>query len=147
MPDPIIWNRIEESIRMENMLTITKSRTGDVTVLHLAGRLDGQSENALVKNAQEVHDAGMRFLLLDLSELAMLTSAGLRAFHGIYKLFTPKSEIEAWEKAHPDEPYKSDFFKLAGTSPEIYYILNVAGFLHNIPVFADLQEGLRSFNK
>jgi hypothetical protein len=130
---------------MENMLSITKSMEGDVSVLHLAGRLDGQSENALVQYAQDEHLAGARFLMLDLVQLDMLTSAGLRAFHTIYKLFTPRAEVEEWEKNHAEEPYKSTYFKLAGTSPEIYYVLNVAGFLRNIPVFADLHEGLLSF--
>lgn len=130
---------------MDNMLTITKSMEGNVCVLHLAGRLDGQSESALIKYAQDEHDAGMSLLLLDLSHLDMLTSAGLRAFHTIYSLFTPRVDIEEWDKKHHDEPYKSTYFKLAGATPEIYYVLNIAGFLHNIPIFADLHEGLLSF--
>ncbi|MBI5962155.1 MAG: hypothetical protein HY863_01665 [Chloroflexi bacterium] len=130
---------------MDNMLTITKSMEGNVAVLHLAGRLDGQSDNALIKFAQDEHNAGMRLLLLDLSQLDMLTSAGLRAFHTIYKLFSPRAEVEEWERKHRDEPYKSTYFKLAGITPEIYYVLNIAGFLHNIPVFADLHDGLHSF--
>jgi hypothetical protein len=130
---------------MDDMLTITKSIEGDVSVLHLAGRLDGQSERALVKFAQNEYDAGVRLLLLDLAQLDMLTSAGLRAFHTIYKLFTPRAEVEEWEKKHLGEPYKSTYFKLAGTTPEIYYVLNIAGFLHNIPIFADLHKGLHSF--
>jgi hypothetical protein len=131
---------------MEDIFTITKSIEGNVCVLHLVGRLDGLSESVLLKTAQEEHQAGTSHLLLDLTQLSMLTSAGLRAFHTIYKLFTPSSVVEEWSKQHPDEPYKSTYFKLAGTTPDIYYVLNIAGFLHNIPVFADLQEGLRSFN-
>ena len=130
---------------MKNMLTITKSIEENISVLHLAGRLDIQSESALIKYAEDEKNAGANLLLLDLSQLDMLTSAGLRALHIIYKLFTPKAEIEEWEKIHPDEPYKSNHFKLAGTTPEIYYVLNIAGFLRNIPVYADLKEGLLSF--
>ena len=130
---------------MDTLLTITKSMEGKIPVLHLAGRLDAQSENLIIKHAQDEYNAGMRSLLLDLSQLNMLTSAGLRGFHIIYKLFTPQAEIEKWKKEHPDEPYKSTYFKLAGATPEIYYILNIAGFLHNIPIFADLREGLLSF--
>jgi len=130
---------------MDGMLTITKSMEGNVPVLHLAGRLDGQSDQALLKFVLDEHDAGARLLLLDLSQVDTLTSAGLRAFHIIYKLFTLRADIEDWERNHHDEPYKSTYFKLAGTTPEIYYILNIAGFLHNIPVYADIQEGLQSF--
>ncbi len=130
---------------MDNTLTITKSMEGNTRVLHLAGRIDGQSESTLMKSAQDEHNAGARYLLLDLSQVEMLTSAGLRIIHLIYKLFTPKADVEEWEKNHPGEPYKSTYYKLAGASPEIYYILNIAGFLRNIPIYADLQEGLRSF--
>jgi len=130
---------------MDNILTISKSMEGDVCVLHLAGRLDGQSESSLMKSAQDEHNTGTNHLLLDLSQVDILTSAGLRALHIIYKLFTPKADIEEWGKEHPDVPYKSTYFKLAGTTPEIYYVLNISGFLQNIPVFADLNEGLLSF--
>ncbi len=130
---------------MDDMLTITKRMEGNVCVLQLAGSLDGQSEGALIKYAQDEHNTGADFLLLDLSQLNILTSVGLRALHVIYKFFTPAAEIKEWEKNHPEEPYKSTCFKLAGTTPEIYYALNIAGFLHNIPVFADLREGLQSF--
>jgi hypothetical protein len=143
--DSVFKNRNIEERWMGDMLTITKKVEGDVSVLHLAGRLDGQSEDVLLKFAQAEYAVGVRLLLLDLEELDMLTSAGLRAFHNIYKLFTPSTDIVEWEKNHPNEPYKSTYFKLAGTTPEIYYVLNVAGFLHNIPVFADLQDGLSSF--
>ncbi len=129
------------------MLTVTKTMDGDVVVLHLAGRLDGQTENTLTDFTQSEHKAGTRFLLLDISKVDMLTSAGLRSLHTIYKLYSPKREIEEWENKNPNEPYKSAYFKLAGAAPEIYYILNIAGFLHNIPLFADLNEGLQSFKK
>ncbi len=98
-----------------------------------------------MKFAQDAHNTSRRHLLLDLNQAEMLTSAELRTMHLIYKLFTPKADIEEWEKDHPGEPYKSTYYKLAGASPEIYYILNIAGFLHNIPVYADLQEYLHSF--
>jgi ABC-type transporter Mla MlaB component len=131
---------------MTETISITQTTEGNVIVLHLTGRLDGQTEGILAQHAQQVHTAGNRQVLLDLSKLEMLTSAGLRTIHNLYKLFSPKSEIENWHMAHPDEPYKSPYFKLAGATPEIYYILNIAGFLHNIPLFANLQDGLNSFN-
>ncbi len=49
-------------------------------------------------------------------------------------------------KQNTGEPYKSEFMKVAGASPSVYYILDIAGFLHNIPIYADLNKGLKSFN-
>ncbi len=129
---------------MTDSLTITKSE-GRVKVLHLAGRLDGQTQEALLHAAEAEQKAGARFLVLDLKDLEMMTSAGLRALHLIYQMFTPKAEIDAWEKAKHGEPYKSAYFKLAAAPTNIFYVLNIAGFLNNIPNFPDLDAALKSF--
>jgi len=129
---------------MTNLLTITKTE-GSVIVLHLAGKLDGETHGMLLDAARQEQAAGTRFLLIDLQGLEMITSAGLGALHNIYKLFTPEQEIETWEKEKHGEPYKSAYFKLAGASTSVYYVLNIAGFLHNIPIYPDLEYALKSF--
>lgn len=129
---------------MTDSLTITKT-AGRVKVLHLAGKLDGQTQEMLVGAAKAEQAAGTKYLVVDLQKLQMITSAGLGALHNLYKMFTPKAEIDAWEEAHQGVPYKSDYFKLAGAPANIYYVLNIAGFLNNIPIFQDLDSALKSF--
>lgn len=129
---------------MAETLTITKTE-GRVLVFHLAGRLDAQTQQMLLDSTRQAHEAGTRFLLVDLQNVEMITSAGLGALHSIYKLFTPAGEVEAWEKEKHGEPYKSPYFKLAGASTNVYYVLNIAGFLHNIPIYPDLDSALKSF--
>lgn len=129
---------------MPDSLTITRTEDRAV-IFHLAGKLDGETQAALLDAARAEQTAGKRFLLLDLRELEMITSAGLGSLHNIYKLFTPMQEIEAWEKAKHGEPYKSAYFKLAAAPTNIAYILNIAGFLHNIPIYPDLEGALKSF--
>ena len=131
---------------MSQAFTITKT-DGRVTVLHLSGHLDSRAEAMLVENVRLTQTAGIHLLVLDFSEVEMLTSAGLRALHSIYKMFTPPEEMEAWEKEHPGEVYKSPYFNLAGVSPEVHYVLSIAGFLQNIPIYPTLQEALDSFPK
>ena len=129
---------------MADLLTITKT-PGRVVILHLAGKLDGETHHTLLDAAKVEQTAGTRFLMLDLQGLEMITSAGLGALHSVYKLFTPIEEIKAWEKEKHGEPYKSAYFKLAGASANVYYVLNIAGFLSNIPIYPDLEEALKSF--
>jgi ABC-type transporter Mla MlaB component len=129
---------------MTDTLTITKTE-GPVRILHLAGKLDGQTQAMLLDVARAEQQAGTRFLLIDLQGLEFITSAGLGALHNIYKLFTPHQEVETWEKEKHGEPYRSAYFKLAGASPSVYYVLNIAGFLHNIPLYPDLEGALSSF--
>lgn len=129
---------------MAETLTITKTE-GPVHVLHLAGKLDAETQAALVETAKAQQAAGTRYLLIDLRDLDFITSAGLGALHNIYKMFTPANEVTAWEEQNPGEPYKSAYIKLAAASQGVYYVLNIAGFLQNIPIYPDLQGALRSF--
>jgi anti-anti-sigma regulatory factor len=116
-----------------------------VTILHLKGHLHAGTEKELLDHARQSHEDGARHLLLDLSELEVLSSAGLRAVQNIFKLFTPQSDMELMRQ-HGDEPYKSPYLKIVCPNPQIYYIFNIAGFLQNIPVFNNLEEGTNSFS-
>lgn len=128
-------------------LNITASQIqGDVpvTILHLSGHLHGNTEPELLDRARQALEDGAKYLLLDLSGVEVLTSAGLRAIHNIFNMFTPQTD-RAVIKQHGDEPYKSPYFKLACPNPDVYYILNIAGFLQNILIYNNLEEATSSF--
>lgn len=128
-------------------LTITKSQIqGDVsaTVFHLQGHLHGTTEQVLLDHAHQAYEEGTRYLLLDMSDLEVLSSAGLRAIQNIFKLFTPEDDVDVMRQ-HGDEPYKSPYLKMVCSKPEIYYILNITGFLQNILIYNNLSDGADSF--
>lgn len=116
-----------------------------VTIMRLSGHLHGDTEAQLLDRARQVQEAGSKHLLLDLSGVDVLTSAGLRAIHNIFNLLTPQSDVEIIHQ-HREEPYKSPYFKLVCPNPNIYYVLNIAGFLQNIPIYNDEDEAVRSFS-
>jgi len=132
---------------MSELAITTSQIQGDVsvTVLHLKGHLHGATENSLLDRARQVREDGAKYLLLDLSELDVLSSAGLRAIQNIFKLFTPQEDLELMNK-RGDEPYKSPYMKIVCPNPQIYYIFNIAGFLQNILVFNNLEEATNSFS-
>lgn len=115
-----------------------------VTVLHLSGHLHGDTEGQLMEQVRQFYQSGSKHLLLDLSGLQVLTSAGLRAIHSIFNLYTPKRDEEVIRQ-HGEEPYKSPYFKLLCPNPDVYYILNIAGFLQNILIYNDKDEAVNSF--
>ena len=115
-----------------------------VTILHLSGHLHGNTEPELLDRARQALEDGSKHLLLDLSGVGVLTSAGLRAIHNIFNLFTPKNDREVIRQ-HGDEPYKSPYFKLVCPNPDVYYILNIAGFLQNILIYNNMEEAVSSF--
>jgi anti-anti-sigma regulatory factor len=128
-------------------LNITASQIqGDVpvTILHLSGHLHGNTEPELLERARQAREAGSKYLLLDLSDVDVLTSAGLRAIQNIFNLFTPQSDVEVIRQ-HGEEPYKSPYFKLVCPNPDVYYVLNIAGFLQNLLIYNNMEEAVESF--
>lgn len=128
-------------------LTITTSHIpGDpsATILHLQGHLHGSTESLLHDHVRVLHEKGIRRLLLDLSELEVLSSAGLRVIQNTFKMFTPSGDLELMHKPGA-EPYKSPYVKLVCPNPQIYYILNITGFMQNMPVYNNMEDAVRSF--
>ena len=108
----------------------------DVTVLHIRGWLDAQSEEQLLQEARNAYEGGARFLLIDMSELDTITSAGIRGLQKLYQMFTPK-----------EDRMKVAHLKLCSAPPQIYNVLGITGFLHNIPMYENVDDALASFGK
>lgn len=107
-----------------------------VTVFYLSGWLDAQSEEQFVKVASESYDAGARFLLVDMTDLNALTSAGMRALQKVYKLYTPA-----------EDRFKVAHLKLCNASPQIHNVLGITGFLQNIPMHDSVESALQDFGR
>lgn len=131
---------------MSNLLKITKTE-GRVVILHLEGKLDAETEHELLETASAEFDSGVRYLLMDFSGVEAISSAGLRAVHTIYKMYTPIEEIRAKTAEQADKTYKSPYFKIAQAAPQVHYVLSIAGFLQSIYMYPNLQEALESFTE
>lgn len=107
-----------------------------VTVFHLRGWLDAQGEEQLLETARAAYDEGARYLLIDMSDLDTLTSAGIRAIQKVYQMFTPK-----------EDRFKVAHLKLCNAPPQIYNVLGITGFLHNIPMYESRDGALETFGK
>lgn len=105
-----------------------------IIIMHLHGSLDANGEEEVLKVAREAYDEGARFLLLDLAEVDILTSAGMRAMHKVYKMFTPV-----------EERFKAGHVKLCRAPQQMYQSLGVTGFLQTIPSYDSIQEAVDAF--
>ena len=124
---------------MDTTLKITQEQVQGivpVTVFRLRGWLDAQNEEALLAAARDAYDEGSRFLLLDLSEVDTLTSAGMRAIQKVYRVFTPA-----------EEHFKVARVKLCNAPPQVYHVLGITGFLQNIPNYETAQGAIDSFSE
>ena len=61
-------------------MEMSEGKRGDVLILGLSGRLDATNSKAFEERILTVIDAGERRLLVDLSHLDYVSSAGLRVF-------------------------------------------------------------------
>jgi len=107
-----------------------------VTVFRIRGWLDAQSEEQLLEAARVAYDGGARFLLIDMNELDTITSAGIRALQKLYMMYTPK-----------EDRLKLAHLKLCNAPPQIYNVLGITGFLHNIPMYTSVDDALETFGK
>lgn len=105
-----------------------------ITIFHLRGWLDAQSEEEFVKWADDAYQEGVRYLLLDLSELDTLTSAGMRAIQRVYKMYTADGQ-------------ENSQLKMAAAPPQVYHSLKITGFLKSIPMYESVQSAIDSFKK
>jgi len=105
-----------------------------VTVFHIRGWLDSQSEEQLLGAARTAYEEGARFLLVDMTELDTLTSAGIRAIQKVYQMYTPKADH-----------MKVSHLKLCNAPPQIYNVLGITGFLHNVPMYESVATAVEAF--
>ena len=107
-----------------------------ITVFHIGGWLDAQSEDRFLEAARIAYDGGARYLLIDMRELDTLTSAGMRSIQKVYQIFTPK-----------EEHFKVSHVKLCNAPPQIYNVLGITGFLQNLPMYESIDDALESFKE
>jgi len=134
-------------------LSVSKE-TGSVpvTILRVEGELDGQNYQDLINKAKELYGAGARDLLLDLSGLTYISSAGLVALHSVALLLRgenlPDTE-QGWSAyrsmgtSRPTGPQQH--VKLLSPREEVKSVLEMVGFDRAFEVFTDLDQAVKSF--
>jgi len=122
-----------------------------VTVLRIHGDLDGSNYQDLIAKAREVCAAGARHLLLDMSNMPYMSSAGLVALHSVAVLARgeePSSPEHGWAAFHAvsrDSSGKQTRVKLLNPQPRVDRTLQTTGMREFFEVFTDLPTALDSF--
>jgi anti-anti-sigma regulatory factor len=136
---------------MEFTISQEKGRV-PVTVLHMTGRIDGSNYESVFGKARELYDGGARDLLLDLSEVSFISSAGIVALHRISLLFRGEKvdeEESGWSAIHSVDRDQGDetqqHVKLFNPRPDVDYTLDLAGFKRYFDVFTDLPQAVAAF--
>jgi anti-anti-sigma factor len=135
---------------MEITVTQEKGKV-PVSVTHIKGELDASSYSKLVNTAQVLYSAGARSLLLDLTDLTFISSAGLASLHIIIKMFRDEkvASEDVWDTFKKiDRERESSLqkrIKLLNPSPEVDNVLDILGFKEFFEIYTDLGEAVGSF--
>jgi len=122
-----------------------------VTIVRLAGSLDGSTYDDLVNVGIEAEAAGATDLLLDMRKLEFMSSAGMVALQMLVRLMggestPPGGGIAAnrtvlvgrntGELAH---------LRLLGPTPDVLRVLEVAGLKDYFAIYTDEADAIASF--
>jgi anti-anti-sigma regulatory factor len=123
-----------------------------VTILKIEGELDGQNYQDLITKAQEVYKAGSRDVLLDLSDLTYISSAGLVALHTVALLLRGEElpDTEGGWSAYRSMGRSTEagvqrHIKLLNPREEVRSVLEMVGFERVFEVYTDLDQAVNAF--
>lgn len=143
-----------------DILVSEKMGNVPVTVLYLSGELDAKTQKDLQAKAEQVIAGGAKNMILEMSGVTYLGSAGVRIMHatacklevgeagaGIYDEFVKQAaEIASKPEAgESGEWERSAHLKLVKPSAEADKVLKALGFDRYFPIYSDLDEAVNSF--
>ena len=102
-----------------------------VAVMRLTGSLDASTQGALEGKAQEAISSGAEYLILDMSGVEYLASAGMRAIHAITNLLSPD-----------DPSMRSARLKVLNPSPAAAKVFKTLGFDSFIDIHNNIDEAI-----
>ena len=123
-----------------------------VTVVQVTGKLDGSNYLELIEAARRVYMDGARDLLIDMSQLTYMSSAGIAAIHKTALLFRGMPVVEAesgWADFHAIDRDRGSgvqqHVKLLSPQPEVANTLDISGFKALFEIHSDLAQAVASF--
>ena len=131
---------------MEISISIEQAKE-PVAVMRLTGDLDASNFLEVVTKAQKIYKNPARDLIIDLSKVPYISSAGLEAIHKIALLYSGVPQ-EVEENNGPDFTNSSTarkHVKLLSPPPAVDQILETTGLKLFFKVFKDLDSALKSF--
>jgi anti-anti-sigma regulatory factor len=114
--------------------------------------MDGQNYQQLIDKAKELLSGGAHDMLIDLSKLTFISSAGLVALHSVALLARGEAAPDTqqgWKAVKDmDQAKKSGtqlHVKLLNPRPEVGNVLDMVGFTQMFDIFTDQAKAVQSF--
>ena len=131
---------------MEIIVTIEQGQE-PIAVMKIIGEINASNFMEITDKAQGLYNNPVRNLIIDLSEVPSISSAGQVAIHKIALIYSGvPQEVEADE--NPDfthSVHARKHVKLLSPQPEVEKGLAKAGLKLFFKVFKDLESAIKSF--
>lgn len=122
-----------------------------VAVMRLTGNLDASNYATLIAKAQDAYDEGARNLLIDLSGVPYVSSAGLMSLHTVALTFAGYSMKN--DSGRPifrsinaqNEKVVRQHVKLLSPQSTVEEVLDVVGLKQFLDIYTDLELAVQSF--
>lgn len=119
-----------------NILIGQETGKVSVTILQISGDLDANTHKELQDKASELIEDGAENILLDLSGVSFLGSAGLRVIHALTKMLAKEQ----------DDSGKSKHVKLLNPSEDASKVIKTLGFDDYLDIFTNRDAAVSSFS-
>jgi len=119
-----------------------------VTVLHPLGNLDASTSDEFSAAAEKAVTGGAKDILVDLSDVPFVSSAGIRALHTLYNALHPAGsgqDKEAVYKGISAGTYAAPHLKLLHPNKKVSEALKLAGLDMYLKMYDSEQEALAAF--
>lgn len=130
--------------------TSTENGRVPVTLVQVSGNLDSSTYENFQSEVDNLIDGGARYILLDLTQVKFISSAGFRAFNNVFnklRALHPDTNLsdDEMKQGISAGTYKSPHLKLLGLSDDTKSAFELAGFDLFIETFSDKQTAVASF--
>lgn len=118
-----------------------------IAIMKITGDLNGSNFMQVTDKAQELFMNPARYLLIDMSEVNSVTSAGLSALHKVALLYSGVQQ-STQQGFNPNLTHSSNarkFVKLLNPQADVERTLEIAGFKLFFKIYRDLEGALASF--
>ena len=123
-----------------------------VTIMQLTGNVDASNYTDVIAKAQQTYDEGSRDLLIDLSKVPYVSSAGLMSLHATVLIFAGKS-MQSKETGRPSfrsiDPQRDSaglqHVKLLSPQIAVEQVLDVVGLKQFLDIHTNLETAIQSF--
>jgi anti-anti-sigma factor len=132
---------------MEIAISRQQSRV-PVTVFHIKGDIDANTFDQLQAQARQAIQDGTRYLVLDLGQVAYISSYGIRGISQIYTWLREAAKDEneaAVSQGVRDGSYKSPHLKLVDPAPAVLKVMTATGLDMFLEFHTDLKQAVASF--